>query len=74
MLTRLIRLLLTLPVSTATTERAFSVMKHVKTALRNKMRDNLLRDCIERDFVKNIDIDSIIDEIYVLKSRMAQLK
>ncbi|KAH6787076.1 hypothetical protein C2S52_006628 [Perilla frutescens var. hirtella] len=37
MLTRLIHLVLTLPDSTATTERAFSAMKHVKTALRNKM-------------------------------------
>ncbi|KAL8462018.1 hypothetical protein ACS0TY_033194 [Phlomoides rotata] len=48
MLTRLIRLLLTLPIYTATIERAFSVMKHVKTALHNKMGDNLLGDCIER--------------------------
>ncbi|XP_073154158.1 uncharacterized protein [Henckelia pumila] len=37
MLTRLIYLVLTLPVSTATIERAFSPMKHVKTAIRNKM-------------------------------------
>ncbi|XP_057791491.1 uncharacterized protein LOC131008576 [Salvia miltiorrhiza] len=77
MLTRLIHLILTLPVSTATTERAFSAMKHVKTALRNKMGDDLLEDSlmlyIERDFVKHIDIDSVIDEFYVLKSRRAQL-
>ncbi|KAL8484958.1 hypothetical protein ACS0TY_027314 [Phlomoides rotata] len=56
MLTRLIRLVLTLPVSTATTERAFSAMKHVKTALCNKMWDDLLGDCmmlyIERDLLK----------------------
>ncbi|XP_042460668.1 zinc finger MYM-type protein 1-like [Zingiber officinale] len=39
MLTRLIHLVLTLPVSTATTERAFSAMKNVKTILRNKMED-----------------------------------
>ncbi|KAL8556321.1 hypothetical protein ACS0TY_003944 [Phlomoides rotata] len=77
MLTRLIRLVLTLSVSTATTERAFLAMKHVKTALRNKMGDDLLGDCmmfyIERDFVKDIDIDSIIDEFYVLKSRRHNL-
>ncbi|XP_057461087.1 uncharacterized protein LOC130751498 [Actinidia eriantha] len=41
---RLIRLVLTLPVTTATTERAFSAMKHVKTALRNKMEDEFLAD------------------------------
>ncbi|CAN1336199.1 Zinc finger MYM-type protein 1 [Linum perenne] len=37
MITRLIRLVLTLPVSTANTERTFSAMKHVKIDLRNKM-------------------------------------
>ncbi|XP_073138703.1 uncharacterized protein [Henckelia pumila] len=77
MLTRLIHLVLTLPVSTATTERAFSAMKHVKTALRNKMEDDFLADCltlyIERDLTKDIDVDSIIDEFYVLKSRRTQL-
>ncbi|CAL9019982.1 unnamed protein product [Prunus brigantina] len=41
---RLIRLVLTLPVSTATTERAFSAMKLVKTALRNKMKNEFLVD------------------------------
>jgi glycine cleavage system regulatory protein len=39
---RLIWLLLTLPVSTATTERAFSAMKIVKTRLRNRMEDDFL--------------------------------
>jgi hypothetical protein len=43
---RLIRLVLTLPVSTATTERAFSAMKLVKTRLRNKMEVGFLRDCL----------------------------
>ncbi|KAL8458098.1 hypothetical protein ACS0TY_035830 [Phlomoides rotata] len=74
MLTRLICLLLTLSTSTATTERAFLAMKYVKTTLRNKMGDNLLGDCIEKDFVKDIDINSIIDEFYILNSRRAQLK
>lgn len=78
MLTRLIYLVLTLPVSTATVERAFSAMKHVKTAICNKMEDGFLADCmiiyIEREFAKNIDIDSIIDEYYVIKHRRAPLK
>ncbi|XP_073119620.1 uncharacterized protein [Henckelia pumila] len=77
MLTRLIHLVLTLHVSAATTERAFSAMKHVKTSLRNKMEDDFLADCltlyIERDLAKDIDVDSIIDEFYVSKARMAQL-
>ncbi|XP_073133865.1 uncharacterized protein [Henckelia pumila] len=77
MLTRLIHLVLTLPVSTATNERAFFAMKHVKTALRNKMEDGFFADCltlyIERYLAKEIDVDSIIHEIYVSKSRRAQL-
>ncbi|XP_042380230.1 zinc finger MYM-type protein 1-like [Zingiber officinale] len=77
MLTRLIHLVLTLPVSTASTEQAFSVMKHVQTTLRNKMEDDFLEDYltlyIERDLAKNIDVDSIVNDFYVSKSRRAQL-
>lgn len=77
MLTRLIRLVLTLPVSTVTTKLAFSAMKHVKIAFRNKMGDEFFVDClmlfIELDFINNIDVNSIIYEFYVLKSRPAQL-
>ncbi|XP_042423618.1 zinc finger MYM-type protein 1-like [Zingiber officinale] len=61
MLTRLIYLVLTLPVSTAIVERAFSAMKHIKTAIRNKMEDGFLADCmtiyIEQEFAMNIDVD-----------------
>ena len=39
---KLIRLVLTFSVSIATTERAFSTMKIVKTKLRNKMEDDCL--------------------------------
>ena len=53
---RLVRLVLTLPVSTAMTERAFSAMKLVKTTLRNKMEDGFLVDClviyIERELLE----------------------
>ncbi|XP_074363122.1 uncharacterized protein LOC141703530 [Apium graveolens] len=56
---RLIRLFLTLLVSTATTEHSFSAMKLVKTALRNKMEDEFLQNSmmlyIERDLVEDID-------------------
>ena len=71
MLTKLIHLILTLHVSTATTKQAFSIMKHVKMALCNKMEDDFLADCltlyIERDFVKNVNVNSIIDEFYTSK-------
>ncbi|CAN1815690.1 Zinc finger MYM-type protein 1 [Linum perenne] len=77
MICRLIRLVLTLPVSTATTERAFSAMKYVKNDLRNKMADEFLANSltifIEREFAINIDPDSIIEEFARLKDRRVQL-
>ena len=75
---RLVRLVLTLPVTTATTERAFSAMKHVKTALRNKMEDEFLADSmivyIERELSEPIDSDSMVDDFYSMKNRRAQLQ
>lgn len=43
MVVRLLRLVITLPVSTATAERAFSAMKLIKTRLRNRMGGDYLR-------------------------------
>ncbi|KAG2588621.1 hypothetical protein PVAP13_5NG348962 [Panicum virgatum] len=75
---RLIRLVLTLLVSTATTERAFSAMKLIKTRLHNKMEDEFLRDCmliyIEREIAIKFTIDSIIDDLYAKKNRKVRLK
>ncbi|XP_059635467.1 uncharacterized protein LOC132277645 [Cornus florida] len=74
----LIRLVLTLPVSTTTTERAFSGMKRVKTAQRSTMGDEFLADCMtvnfEQDLVWKINLESIINEFESLKTRRAQLK
>ena len=61
MICRLIHLVLTLPVSTATAERAFSTMKFVKNDLRTKMVDGFLAYAllifVERDFARNLDIN-----------------
>ena len=66
MIYRLICLVLTLPVSTATTERAFSSMNIIKNYLRNKMEDEFLDDLmvlyIEKEFANSIDNDSVIEE------------
>ena len=66
LMNRLIRLVLTLPVSTTTGERAFSAMKLVKTRLQNKMENGFLRDClviyIEKEIAIGITTDAIIDE------------
>ena len=70
---RLIRLVLTLPVSTATTERAFSAMMLLKTRLRNRMEDEFLADnmivYIENETVGNFTIEMIMDEFYSMKNR-----
>ena len=74
---RLIRLVLTLSVSTATTERAFSAMKVVKTRLRNKMEDGFLRDClityIEKEIAMEFTTDTLIDDFYAIKNRRVRL-
>ena len=66
-------LVFTLPVSTATTERAFSAMKLVKTELRNKMEDDFLNDSlmlyIEKDIASTFSLDSIVDDFEDLKER-----
>ncbi|GAV70253.1 LOW QUALITY PROTEIN: Dimer_Tnp_hAT domain-containing protein/DUF4371 domain-containing protein, partial [Cephalotus follicularis] len=74
---RLLRLVLTLPVSTATTERAFSAMKIIKTRLRSKMEDDFLTNClvvyIEQAIAEKISVDKIIDDFYDMKKQRAQL-
>ncbi|XP_074321451.1 uncharacterized protein LOC141657961 [Silene latifolia] len=73
MIYRLICLILTLPVSTATTERAFSSMKIIKSRLRNKMNDEFLNDLmvlyIERKYADNIETNEVIDEFELSGSR-----
>jgi hypothetical protein len=70
---RLIHLVLTLPVSTATIERAFSAMKIVKTTLRNKMEDEFLVNSlvvyIETEIAESFNLDSILDDFVSLKGR-----
>jgi hypothetical protein len=73
---RLIRLVLTLLVSTATTERAFSTMKVIKTRLRNKMDDEFLAKTlvvyIEREISESFNSDLILDDFVSLRTRKMQ--
>ena len=70
---RLIRLVLTLPVSTATTEQAFLAMKLLKTRLHNRMEDEFLADnmivYIGKEIAGNFTIEMIMDEFYSMKNR-----
>ncbi|KAL9673987.1 hypothetical protein QQ045_030251 [Rhodiola kirilowii] len=60
-------------ISTATTERSFSRMNIVKNALRNKMEDDFLSNClvinIEKEIAKIFSTDSIIDDFRDMESR-----
>ncbi|CAN6684575.1 unnamed protein product [Malus baccata var. baccata] len=75
---RLIRLVLTLPVSTATTERAFSAMNLIKTRRRNKMESEFLADSmvvyIEKELAEKIDSEEITKDFNSIKDRRAQLE
>ncbi|KAK8328803.1 hypothetical protein V6Z11_A11G275100 [Gossypium hirsutum] len=72
----LIYLLLTLPVSITNIDRAFSVMKIVKTRLHNKVEDEFLTYnlvvYIEREIVETFDSDSIFSNFIYLKESHAQ--
>jgi len=72
---KLIRFILTLPVSTATIERAFSAMKIVKTRLCNRMKDDFLANYlivyIEKEIAERFTIDMIIDDFCSMKERRA---
>ncbi|KAK2385304.1 hypothetical protein QL285_072554 [Trifolium repens] len=70
---RLLRLTMTLPISTPTTERSSSAMKVVKTMLKEKMEDEFLPDSviiyIEREIAKSFSLDSIVDDLESLEER-----
>jgi hypothetical protein len=57
------------------TERAFSMMKIVKTRLRNRIEDDFLANYlivyIEKEIVERFTINMIIDDFYSMKERRA---
>lgn len=62
---KLINVAYTIPISSATYERAFSAMRRVKNWLRSTMDEerftNLSLLCIERDLTKTIDNNNVLD-------------
>ncbi|CAN0896252.1 Zinc finger MYM-type protein 1 [Linum grandiflorum] len=75
---RLIRLVLTSPISAATTERTISAMKLLKKDIRYKTTvDEFYADAltiaIESDLATSIDMDYVIDEFAKLTGRVAEL-
>ncbi|KAL6659901.1 hypothetical protein ACP70R_002023 [Stipagrostis hirtigluma subsp. patula] len=74
---KLLKLVLVLPVATASVERVFSAMNYVKNKLRSKMGDQLLNDClitfIEREFFKQVNDDAVIARFQAMKERVVKL-
>lgn len=66
-----VKTLLTYPVSACTAERSFSLMKRLKTPLRNKMTDDHLSSLailhIHRE--KEINVESVLDQFAQHKER-----
>ena len=60
------RILLMMSVTVASVERSFSKLKLLKSYLRSSMSQEILNDlailCIEKNMLKNIDVDTIIDD------------
>ena len=55
----------------------FSIMNHIKSKVRNSMREQLLNDslvtCIEKDLFFDVSIDAIVQRFQNMKSRPEQL-
>ena len=70
---RLLKLVLVLPVATATVERCFSAMRIVKTYLRNCLSDDALKYnliCyVEKDEMRKVTNDMVIDRFEAIKER-----
>jgi hypothetical protein len=74
---RLLQLPVTLPVSTASAECAFSTLKIVKTRLRNKMKDDFLANSllvnIEREITEMYSYEDVLVHFTGAKKRRADL-
>ncbi|KAH9737433.1 TTF-type domain-containing protein [Citrus sinensis] len=73
----LITLALTLPVATASVERAFSAMNILKNRLRSRMGEQWMNDSIvvyiEKDLFNNIDNEVVMQCYQCMKTRKGQL-
>ncbi|XP_049366619.1 uncharacterized protein LOC125831481 [Solanum verrucosum] len=74
---RLVKLVLLLPVATASVERAFSAMKFIENDLRSQMSDDFFSGClvpfVEKDVFDSIPNDAIIKTFQDMKPRRVQL-
>ncbi|XP_023755305.1 uncharacterized protein LOC111903781 [Lactuca sativa] len=77
MVYRLLKLVLVLPVATATVERCFSVMKFLKMDLRNKIGDDFLNDAmisyVEKEALMKVKIKDVMDRFQKMCNRRCQI-
>ena len=70
---RLLKLVLVLPVATATVERCFSAMKVVKTYLRNRIGDehlsNMLIGYVEKEEMMKVTNGVVVDRFIKMAER-----
>ena len=71
---RLLKLVIVLPIATATVERCFSAMKLVKTYLRSSLNDGSLSDdviCyVEKEEMKKVTNDQVVEYFMARRNRM----
>jgi hypothetical protein len=74
---RLLKLVLVLPVATATVDRVFSIMNYVKNKLRNRMGDLYSNDClvtfIEREFFMQVKDHDTISRYQAMRDRRVKI-
>jgi hypothetical protein len=70
---KLVKIVLTLPVTTASNERFFSTLKLVKSYIRtttgNERLSNLLLMFVEKEFIKGLDLEALIDDFGTMRPR-----
>ncbi|XP_075087607.1 uncharacterized protein LOC142169616 [Nicotiana tabacum] len=73
----LVKFSLLLPVAIATVERTFSVMKLIKSELRNRMNDEFMSGClvpyVERKIFSTISDETIMNTLQEMKTHRGQL-
>ena len=72
-LLKVLRVMLTIPVSTASNERFFSTLKRVKSYIRSTMGDerlmNLMLMASEQEFIKSLKLSELVDKFAKIEKR-----